>query len=859
MKRQENAAAHSVRADYGMRWCARMAWRDARKERRRLLFCMLSIVFGVAALVVVLSLGHNLRTGLDRESKALLGADLVMRSATPFSERAEQFFAGLGGRQSREVRFTSMAAWPEQDATRLVLVRAIQGGFPFYGEWVVAPESVDLDTAAQPLALVDDSLFVQYGLAVGDPIKLGKVTFTIAGRVKSIPGESAFSSVFAPRVYIAQTFLEATGLLQFGSVVRHRAYFEFPAGFDTQRLDGEMAELVASERLRYETVETRKERIGNAIENVYRFIQLVGWVALLLGSIGIAGAVHVYLQSKFEAVALLRCLGVSRHKAFLVFWLQVMAVAVLGVGIGTCLGAGLQSLLPSLLLPFLPFDLAVFFSWRSIWVGFLFGLSIAVLFSMLPLLPVRTVSPLRALRARVEGRYAIWRDRWALLVIAAIGTLFLLFSIWQVSVWWHGVLFCLGCIAVFVILYALAGLLRFSLKWGARGVRSFVVGQGIKNLYRPNNRTLYVMIALGMGTFLVFTVYLVEYMLLNQTDRLDRADEPNVLFFDVQSDQREELYALIEAEGLAVIEEAPVVTMRLVQIKDRSVASIRKDSDAQIESWILNREWRSTYRDRLKASTESLVEGTFVGQWEGLTAQPVPISMERGMAEDLGIWTGDKLVFDVQGIPVETVVTSIREVDWQRMRSNFFTVFPTGVLEAAPTFYIAFTQTGGAAATAELQQKVVATYPNITTVDLGLILGSLQTVLDRVAYVIRFMGSFAIITGLIVLVGAVITSRYQRARESVLLRTMGASARQILGIVTIEYVFLGLLSAAVGMLLSGVAAWGLGIFLFKVEPNIPIASFVIVMLSVTALTTFMGVVNSYSIATRPPLDVLRDE
>lgn len=835
-----------------------MAWRDARRERRKLLFCMLSIVFGVAALVVVQSFGHNMRQGLDRESKALLGADLVIRSAAPFSDRAEASFADLGGRQDREIRFTSMAVLPEQDATRLVLVRALQGGFPFYGDWVVEPAGCSLVDAEQPVALVDDSLWVQFGLQVGDAVTLGDVTFKIIGRVKGIAGESAFSGVFAPRVYIGYEHVAATGLLQFGSVVRHRAYFAFLDGVDLERLDSKMDELFAAEQLRHETVDTRKEQLGAALDNVYRFLQLVGWIALLLGAIGIAGAVHVYLQSKFEGVALLRCLGVSRRGAFLIYWLQVMAVAVMGVLLGCVVGALLQSLLPGMIAPFLPFEFDVIFSWRSLGMGLLFGLSIALLFSLLPLLPVRNVSALRALRVRVEGGYVIWQDWLGLVVLGLIGVVLFTFSLLQVAVWWHGLVIYLGCVVGLGVLYGVAGLLRSSLKIVLRGVRSFVLSQGMKNLHRPNNRTLFIMVALGMGTFLVFTLYLLEFMLLNQRELVGSNTEPDLLFFDIQWDQRAGLHELIEAEGLAILDEAPVVTMRLVAINERTVASIRQDPEANIESWILNREWRSTYRAELKAATESIVAGTFTAQWDGLQ-EPVPISMERGMAEDLGIWLDDTLVFNVQGIELETVVTSIREVNWQRMRSNFFTVFPAGVLEDAPTYYIAFTRTGGVEATAALQGKVVDAFPNVMTIDLGLILSTVRKILDKVSYVIRFMGSFAVVTGLVVLAGAVMTSRYQRVRESVLLRTMGASAKQILGIVLVEYLLLGLLSACVGILLSSAAAWGLGKYVFELDFNLSLAAVGVVLLGVTALTTLIGMMNSYAIVTRPPLVVLRDE
>ena len=844
-------------------WIVKMAWRDARREFRKLLFCLLSISLGVAALVLVQALGHHMEVALQNESKALLGADLVIRGSAPFSERAEAFFDQLGGEQDRELRFNSMAFFPKQEATRLVLVRSLAGGFPFYGNWVVEPEFPSLAAAQEaaqselPVAWLDAALFVQFDLAVGDTVRLGASTFTVAGQVKRVPGESTFSGTFAPRVYIAADQVPATGLLTFGSMVRFRAYFKLPEGVDRTALKPDLETLAAEEQLRYETVETQQERIGSVLDNVFQFLQITSFVALLLGAIGVSGAIQAYLHGKFEGVALLRCLGVGCRSAFAIYGCQVVAVAFIGVLLGVGLGTLLPSVLHGLLAPFLPFDLVAFVSWRSILMGLIFGFSTAMAFALLPLLPVRRVSALSALRERVEASYILWKDPLGLGLLGLIACMLLGFSGWQLQNGWHALIFCGSCAGVLLVLFGLAWLLRAGLRLVVGYFRLWEFNQGIKNLYRPNNRTLFVTMALGMGSFLVFTLYLMEQMLLNQANWAERSDEPDLLFFDVQWDQREGLYQLITDQGLAVVDAAPVVTMRLASVAGRSVASIRKDPDNTIEPWILNREWRATYQSALR-STETLLEGDFVSSWDGLT-EPVPISMEEGIAQDMGIGVGDHLVFNVQGIEVDTVVSSIREVDWQRMRPNFFTVFPVGVLEDAPNTHIVFTRTRGAEDTALLQQKVVEAFPNITAIDLGLILGTLQTILKQVEYLLRFMGSFSVFIGGVVLAGTIFTGHYQRAKEAVLLRTLGASARQILSMIIVEYTLLGGLAASVGLVLAMGASWGLGKWVLATELNWPVLSLGFGVVCICALTAVIGVLSGYRLATRPPLDVLRED
>ncbi|GHB96912.1 ABC transporter permease [Cerasicoccus arenae] len=831
------------------------AWRDARSQHQRLLLCAISIVFGVAALVAINSFGDNLRATMDKKALTLLGSDLRFASRTPFSTRAEVFFEQLGGEQSRETRFNSMALFPTTNDTRLVQIRSVDGGFPFYGEFETDPAGIDVAGASEPIAIVDPVLLALFELKPGDPMTIGQQTFTIAGAIVEVPGESAFAGLFAPRVYIPSEYLEATGLVGYGTIAFHRVDFKLPPGADADIIAANAKLLLDEERIQYNTVATKKKDLGQSLENLYRFFNLIGMIALLLGGVGVAGAVQAYLRGKLEAVAVLRCLGCSVGAACRVFLWQVLAVTFVGALIGALLGVIAQVWLPAVIGPLLPFEIESFVSWPRVFEGLGFGWLIAALFSLLPLLPLRRISPLRALRASYQPQRKF--DPLVAMVWAVIGVLLVGYCAAQTQTPWHGGAFAVGLGVALIIFTAAATLLRKVLSLAVGRGGSYVVRQGLANLHRPNNRTLFLVVTLGMGAFLIQTLFLIQGVLLSDTELVDSDTEPNVLFFDIQSDQLNDFTAIVESEGLTVADSAPIVTMRLAAVNGRSVTEIKSDRGQKIDEWILNREWRSTWRTE-PSVTEEVIAGEFVGQWDGLR-EPVPISLELDMSKDLGVGVGDTLTFDIQGLPLQCKVSSIRKVDWKRMRPNFFAVFPEGVLEGAPTWHITFVRAPTPKALATLQRKVVEAHPNISAVDLSVVLDGLRDILGRVSFALRFMASFTLLTGIVVLASAVITSRYQRYRESVLLRTIGASAAQIRAIMAVEYLAVGLLAGVVGALLAWAAAAGLAIWVFETNAPVPIWGTIATIIVTTALTLATGLANSRGISNSPPLAVLRAE
>lgn len=833
-----------------------MAARDSRNHRRRLLLFMSSIALGIAALVAISSLGKNLEAAIDEQAKSLLGADLLIRGRQPFAPETETLFDSLGGEQAREVGFSSMVYFPKTNGTRLARIRALAGDFPFYGDFETAPETAAQSFRSGQNALVDDALMLQYGAEVGDSIKVGAVQFRIVGRLKKMPGESAASAFIGPRVYFPLSDLEQTQLVQRGSQITYAVYFKFNRAVDTKKLVETIKPHLEAQRLRSETVASRKAELGEAMQNLTKFLNLVGFIALLLGSVGVASAVHVYIKQKLSAIAVLRCLGAATRQTFNIFLIQALALGVIGSVLGAVIGVYIQTLLPSVLSDFLPVKLEAAISWPAIGEGVLVGLAMALLFALLPLISIRNISPLLTLRSDYEAA-AIHRDAWRWLLYALIAVAISGFAMRQIHGWLQGLIFALAVGAAFGLLSAAAKLLTvFTRKFFPEGW-SYTWRQGLANLFRPHNQTLMMMLAIGFGAFLIATLYFTQHTLLRQVSLTGADQQPNLVFFDIQPDQLTEVAALVRAEGLPVMQQVPIVTMRLEQINGKNVRELQKDSTAGISGWALRREYRSSYRDSLN-DNETLIAGKF----QKSVAPPndtIYVSLEKDIAEELKVTVGDELVFDVQGVPFTTRIGSVRAVNWQRMMPSFFVLFPAGVLEAAPQFHVIVTRAPSNAQSARLQQAMVRRFPNVSGIDLALVLNTVDAILNKVSFVIRFMALFSIMTGLLVLAGAVITSRYQRIQESVLLRTLGANRRQIFRIMAIEYFFLGGFAALTGLLLATAASWALAVFVFKTSFAPAALPMLVILILVMGLTMLIGLLNSRGIIDRPPLEVLRAE
>lgn len=840
----------------------RLALRDARGGRRRLLLTASTVVVGVAALVAIRSFGLDLEAGIAAESKGLLGADLEIHSRRPFGPEAEALFDRIGDRRAREVSLGTMAYFPASGGSRLVQLRAVDRAYPFYGRVETEPPGAAALIHEGRAALMDPNLLLQMGARVGDTVRVGEVAFEVVGRIVRLPGEVPTASLVGPRVLVDRRWMDQTGLIRAGSRVRYAVQFRLEA--DRQEVSDLVGELQPELRalgLEAESAQYRERMVGEALADLREFLSLTALAALLLGVVGVASAASLHARRHRQAAAVLRCIGADRRLPLAAFGMQSVLAAAAGTAVGAVGGLVVQRSLPATLGTFLPFEVEVAVRPAALLEAGAVGLVTAAVFSVMPLLPLRRVRPLAALRRDATGRLP--RDPLAWLLPVPLVLLLLALMTRHGAAWLRavGLLVAVGAVLGGLALGALA------LRAGARRLLGrrwpWVWRQGVANLHRPRNQTLVMVLALGSAVFLVATLALVGEALLESVVEIEITGGADMVLFDIQADQADGVASILREENAELLERVPVVPMRIAAHKGRPVGEVPED---EVSAWALRRDFNSTYRSR-PSDAEELVEGEWIGAVEppreGVLpgtgqAPPVPISLEETIARRLELLVGDRLDFDVQGLRIRTRVASLRSVDWQQVRPNFFVVFPTGVLEPAPQQIVMVARAGAADVSAMVQRRVVERYANVSVVDLALVLRTVDDVLAQVRAALRFLAGFVVLAGLVVLAAATLEGQSERRREGILLRTLGASRRQIARIGLAEYLLLGAIAAIAGGGLAIVAAATVLRFVLESEAALdPTPVFVVAGLAL-ALTGLLGFWSGRQMTGRPVLEALRD-
>jgi putative ABC transport system permease protein len=845
-----------------------LAWRESRFARRRLLLFLSAISLGVAALVAVQGFASNLSRGVRDQARALLGADAAFVSRQPFGERTEAVLDSLragGVPVARVTSFASMALHPATGATRLVQVRAPEPGFPFYGEIRTRPEGLWPRMQQGRNIVVDPGLMISLGAQPGDSLSIGEARFRILGALDRVPGDVEIASAFAPRVFLPAAHLDETRLVGFGSRIDYEAFVRLPAAGEADRLVAAYRPVLRAERTRLRTAEEQQQSLEEALGRLSSYLGLIGVFALLLGGIGVASAMRAYMAQKVDTVAVLRCLGATARQVFGIYLLQAAMMGLAGALLGVALGVAVQWVLPWLAAGLLPVDVDLRPDGLAVATGLVVGVWTALIFALLPLLQVRRVSPLGALRRQVEPLGPARGDplRWT--AWAALGASVVLLLVLQLRDLRVGLGVAGGVAATTLVLWLAAiGVMRLVRRL-PRERWAYTVRQGVANLYRPGNQTPTVVLALGFGVFLIATLLLTQHNLLRPLRVGDEATRANLLLWDVQEDQQAPLASLLRDGGFPVLQQAPIVPMRIAAINGQEVRpfaggqppedEVEEGGPGQPSGWAVRREYRSTYRDSIVAS-EQLLAGRW---WEPGTGDGAQVSLERDVATELGVNVGDRIDWDVQGVRIPTVVTSLREVDWARFEPNFFAVFPAAALEAAPQTWVMLTRAETPEARARVQGAVVERFSNVSAVDLTLVQEALDDVIGRVSTVIRFLAAFSIATGFVVLLGAIATNRLQRIRESVLLKALGATRRQIAAILFSEYLVLGLLAALTGILLATGAGWALARWVFNVPFEVAPLPLAALGLAVATLAVAIGLWASQEVFSHTPLEAIREE
>ena len=836
------------------RWLWRMAWRDARHNYSRLFLLVASLVTGIAAVVSIGSLNYSLHETLDQNAKELLGADVVINGGRKIDKEIVSAIDSFSIETAEDAEMASMVMFMNTRQSRLVKLTAFSGNFPFYGKLETQPSNAYSLMKSGRYAMLDESLAKQFEVSSEDSLKIGSKYFRMAGVVNKIPGGGVLTSTIAPSVYISMDELDSTGLVQFGSRVEYRLFVKTESEDKTDELVKKLRPTTRKLGYSIETVEGRKRGLGRGLQSVYQFFSLLAFVALILGCIGVASSVHIYAREKRDEVAILRCIGSSGWQAFNIYFIQVFMLGLAGSVMGAGLGAVIQKVIPLIFKSFIPLDLPFSISWAAIGEGLVLGAVVSILFTILPLVAVRFVPPLAVLRADHVPLKTFSKMRWTAILLIALFPFFA--ATFQTGSWRIGLAFALGLgVALGCLSLVAMGLLKLVRRFFPKSAR-FTFRHALSSLYRPNNQTQVLMVTIGLGGFIIATLNIVQHSLLGQVEFTGNENQSNTILFDIQPSQKAGVIRLLENHKLPINQVVPIVTCRILELKGKKIEALLLDTTDHIPSWALRREYRVTYRDSLHHSEEMLKGSMHVFRPGKRDSTWVTIS--EGMQETLEVDVGDSLVFDIQGVPLRTTISGIRKVDWPKDPPNFIFVFPHGVIDKAPQIWVAATRVGEKG-DHQFQQELVLGFPNVSLLDLRLILNTVEELFSKVGLVVRFLALFSIITGLIVLAGAVVNSKFVRIRENVLLRTIGARTKLITQITLIEYAYLGIFSALTGISLSLIGGWALCRFFFEVQLGVSWVDLVFVGLSVTLLTVVIGWYNSREVINTPPLQVLRRE
>ena len=850
----------------------RLAWRESRTARRSLLLYMSAISLGSAALVAIDSYSANVQSSVREQSRALMGGDISISSSKPIPPALDSLFDSLsksGIPVARVTTFPSMAVVPRTTGTHLAQVRGVTANYPFYGQIVTKPAGQWQRLATGPYAIVDPSILTSLNAKIGDTLRLGFGSFTIIASVEDAPGSSAMSDVFGARVYIPAKYIAETQLLVFGSTADRQILLKLKPGADPDKFIKPLKKTLDSAQVRYRTVTQAESVTADAIDNLTNFISIVGLVALLLGGIGVASGVRAFVARKIDTVAILRCLGASSGQVLAIYVTQAAAMGIIGALMGAALGVVIQFAIPLALSNILPIDVRVSFVPQAVLTGLVVGGWTALIFALRPLLALRNVSPLQTLRRDTDAD--VLRMRWSdaprMIVNVALVASVVLIAFLRASNWKQALAISAATGFAILALVASAALLSYAARRVLRRGWPYVVRQGIANLYRPGNQTRAVVLALGFGSFLVTTLYIVHDNVLRRFNATTMASRGNVVFFDIQEDQEQGMEKIVRDAGASIAQVSPMVTMRMSAINGKSITAIiaektKTDSGKprrdRTPIGMYRREYRSTFRDSL-TSGETIVKGKWFAPRARLgPSDTASVSAEESAAEALGLKLGDVITWNVQGVDVPARVTSLRTVKWTSFQPNFFMVFEPAALEAAPKQFILLAQVNDKNHVTALQRASVDAYPNVSSVDLSSIRKTVEKIMSKVSLAIRFIALFSLGISIPVLFSAVSATRRDRLREGVLLKTLGASRGQVARILLVEYALLGALGAAAGMVLAIAGGFAVVRFLFKAPFAVPFGGAAAIAVVTMGLVVAIGVIAGREVFRETAITALRD-
>jgi putative ABC transport system permease protein len=842
-----------------------IGWRDLKSAPGKFGFVVLSVAVGVAALVGVRGFSGSFRDTLTTESRSLMAGDLSARIFhEPTAEEASKISAllktGAAGTRSTWVTETiSMASVPPDPVPVLVSLKAVDPGeYPYYGKAELEPamslgQALDGDSA-----VVAEEFLIRLNAQVGQTLRLGGRSFRIAAVLRQEPDRISAGAGMGPRVMISRAALGRTGLLAPGSRASQRLLMKLPAGVDQVALRKQVETALPDAQVM--DFQEGNPALSRGLDNATSILSLICLVAMVLGAIGVAMAMHAHLEQRMDMLAILKALGAGSADLLRIFLLQTLGLGLAGGVLGVAAGVGVMAALPAVFGKLLPVHAVLEFPWRSALAGLGTGLLTTLLFCLPPLLDVRGVRPVLVLRRLVEpGPEGIgaWFARWwarrlqlglaALVVLALGGIAWALSDSAKVGTWF-AVLFSIALMVLLVLAAVALRTLRFLLNRVRLRLPSSV-RHGLSNLYRPGNQSAAVLAALGTGVMLILAVYLMQAALLRDLRETASPKLPNVFLVDVTTDEAAGVKAFFQHQpGVSQpLDLMPVVPGRFISINGQPLEQLKQQHFARRMLENAELSW---------ADAPLAGDKVTQGKWwtDGSAAE---LAVGDGVAQRLHLGVGSAVELEVGGTVRKLKVAAVYKADGQHLGSRVSFVLPSGQLkDQASTWY------GGAhidpKQVGAMERALFAAYPTVTVINVADVLERIESVVNQITFVVRFLAGFSIFAGLTILASSIASTRFRRMREAVVLKTLGATRMRIVRTFSVEFSVLGLLAGAVGVVFANLLT---RVLLRKLEVGFHVewTATLVALVGTAVLATATGWIASYRILGLRPLEVLREE
>ena len=837
----------------------RFALREMRSGLRGFYVFIACIALGAMAIAGVSSLAASLSDGLSREGRVILGGDLAFTLITRQANEQELKFLHDHGDVSTAATLRAMARTQDGRAT-LVEVKAVDDAYPLFGAAVLDPrQNLDAALAEQNGvygAAIDTTLAERFSLKPGDALTVGEAHLIVRAVLTSEPDKLAGGLGFGPRLLVSRAALDASRLVQPGSLVRWHYRLRLPAN---ARSEADVRAAANDARVELPQagweVRTRSNASPQLQRNVERFTQfltIVGLTALLVGGVGVGNAVKSHLDRRRESIATLKALGASGRTVFAVYLTQVMILAAIGGVIGMALGAILPFGVAAAFRAILPLPLEPAVHIGELFLALVYGMLTALVFALWPLGRAHDVAVGALFRDMVTPRALRPRPVYIVMTVVAAGVLaamaVLLAYDQRVAVIYVG-----AAAAVFLLL-RLVALVVMAIARRAPHARSTALRMAVANIHRPSALTPTVVLSLGLGIALLVTVVEIDANLRNQFAHELPQRAPSFYFLDIPSADAQQFAEFVQSRAPgAAVEDVPMLRGRIIAAGGTAAERIKPKDEA---AWVLQSDRGITYANAVPEGSR-LVAGEW---WKPDYDGPPLVSFEKGIADGLGLKLGDQVTVNVLGRNITAKIANLRQLDWQSLSINFVMVFSPNTFRGAPHTHLAtlrFADGGSSAEEGAVLRAVAERYPTVTTVRVKDALDAIGALVSQLLVAIRGASAITLVAAALVLGGALAAGHRHRVYDAVILKTLGATRARLIAAYAIEYGLLGLATALFGVLSGSLAAWLIVVELMHIGFTWLPAPALASAAAAVVVTVVLGLAGTWSALGQKPAPVLR--